>query len=92
MCPCCRCHGESTNHILRCPENPSRVQALKQLAKSLSPTEYHPVFPLLKHGFLAWLEGLDNDPDPMEFSTKLASRHNSNRDTQPRANCVEQCT
>ena len=70
-CPCCPCHGESTNHIHRCPENPARVQALKQLAKSLSPTEIHPVFPLLKQGILAWLEGLDYDPDLMEFPTKL---------------------
>ncbi|KAI2497835.1 hypothetical protein MHU86_16669 [Fragilaria crotonensis] len=70
-CPCCRAHGESWQHVLQCVHNPDRATILKDLAKSLTPTDFHPVFPLLRKGIMAWLDGHTYAPDLSGFPTKM---------------------
>ncbi|KAI2497542.1 hypothetical protein MHU86_16945 [Fragilaria crotonensis] len=69
-CPCCKEH-ENWQHVLRCRQNPDRTKTLTELAKRLTPTEFQPVFTLLRDGVLTWLEGNTYDPDISGFPMKL---------------------
>ncbi|KAI2505387.1 hypothetical protein MHU86_9093 [Fragilaria crotonensis] len=74
LCPCCKQHGETTDHILRCTANPEHDKSVRELGRRLSPTEYHPIFPILKASIMAWLKGEVYLPDIEEFPRKLQDR------------------
>lgn len=43
LCPGCKETTETTSHVLRCQRNPAREKCIKDLRKSLSPSDYHRV-------------------------------------------------
>ena len=64
LCPCCKQATEDRAHLFRCPDNPDRTETLRLLRKSLSPTDPHPAYYVIKEGILRWLEGDDNPFTP----------------------------
>lgn len=74
LCPCCKQHGETSDHILRCTANPEHDKSVRELGRRLSPTDYHPIFPILKASIMAWLKGEVYSPDIEEFPRKLQDR------------------
>jgi hypothetical protein len=74
LCPCCKQHGETTDHILQCTANPEHDKSVRELGRRLSLTEYHPIFPILKASIMAWLKGEVYSPDIDEFPRKLQDR------------------
>ncbi len=64
-------HTENVTHVLRCRNNPEREKSIQQLKKALSPQEPHPVYTMLKAGFISWIEEKDYHIDIAQFPTKF---------------------
>ncbi len=56
-CPCCRQNIETTQHVLRCSNNPTHDKAIKDFCRRMSGEEHHPVYHFLTEGVVAWIEG-----------------------------------
>ncbi|KAI2493732.1 hypothetical protein MHU86_20802 [Fragilaria crotonensis] len=71
QCPCCRTEVETSAHVLHCRMNPDRDLALREFRMKMTPTEYHPIFTLLKEGIVAWFEDHEYEPDQTVFPRKM---------------------
>jgi hypothetical protein len=78
LCPCCKVSTETVTHVLQCPSNPSKENAIKEFRKELSPKDPHLVFILIKEGVHQWLESnyhpeVDYDQFPPHLREGLRS-------------------
>jgi hypothetical protein len=75
LCPCCKLEEETAIHVLRCRMNPEHHNGLKNFRRSMSPSEPHPVFHLIKEGVAAWINGdTPYTPTFEQFPTKFHDR------------------
>ena len=55
LCPCCKNHDESADHLLRCTHNPVFASSVRQLRKDIITEDSHPVRYLIAEGLEHWL-------------------------------------
>ena len=73
LCPCCKSHEETADHLLRCTQNPSFDSSLRQLRKDLVTADTHPLRYLMADGIEHWSKSQPFQPTTMQFPCHLHS-------------------
>jgi hypothetical protein len=86
LCPCCRIHTETEDHVLRCIANPKLKESVEILKKALKSSDNHPTLRLLREGICHWIENPDIDfqPEHTGFPSKFAESIPAALDDQQR--------
>ena len=71
LCPCCKTHVESSDHLLRCKENPVYSSSLTQLRRELVTRDTHPFRYLIMEGIEHWLNDTPFAPQILQYPCHL---------------------
>ena len=82
LCPCCHAKNKNQHHFLHSPKNPSRINSVKLLNKTLISTDNYPYGVIIASGLAQYLEQPEQRVDipyhkhPLQFHlvTKEAAR------------------
>ena len=71
LCPCCKTHEESADHLLRCRENPAFSSSMKQLRREMVTGDAHPFRYILMEGIERWSNNQTFSPQISQFPRHL---------------------